>query len=191
MSEDTIRVTALDTELTFEGREELAEHVEEIIEHRGGLFDPLELAAIRKLAHLANGDAPPAVHRIARQTSFHTPAREREETPFADRIEEAREVLEARDAELEEARERLFSIRAQLRGKRDASAAELGRLREAEEDVKAARRAAMRARATWNASKLAADRWRADHEARWVVGPPEDRRTVDRDGLMEFIENRR
>jgi len=221
MSDDSrITVTALDRTREFDSVEELSAHVQEIVENRGGLFDPLELAAIQKLASLANGQVSSEVHRIARQTRFHSPGREpaRESTPFSDRIRELEEEVEAAEEAHEAARGRLFAHRdkineAELGQVRDAALAarsselsaptrrrraeseELERLRGAlpglEERVRESGRAAVRSRAALGKARLAADRWRRDTEARFVVGPPDDRQVVDGEGLRDWISDNR
>lgn len=207
MTDDTsITVTALDRTLEFSDRDDLAAHVEGLVGSRGGVFGPLELAAIRKLAELGNGATPPDVKRIARATGFHGPDRgdadqRRAETPFAGRIAELGEELEAREAEHEESRSELIALRDELRAadrklsRSDLPRAERSRL---EDDLRAKRRtlaelaeaeqranrAATRARAALNAAKLAADRWLHDQEARYVL----DGETVDKETLLRRLD---
>lgn len=204
---DTIRVTALDRELTFEDREELAEYVGSFLDH--GQYSPMEQAALRTLAGLENGDTPPQVERIVDKVSFRGPSTdaeaERRDGPFGERIETLDAERQERAAELEEIRGALHETRRQLRAldrrkaREGLSRAERRKIEEEiqqlrrqlhaqNEDVQTARRAAIRATAAWNKAQLAADRWRYDQAARFVVGPPDDRRVVDREELMEWID---
>jgi len=221
MSDDSrITVTALDRVREFDSVEELSAHVTDALEARGGIISPTLGACIRKLASLANGQVPPRVRRVARQTRFHSPGRaaEREDTPFSERIEELEEEAEGAEAAHEAARAAVFAhhhkINEAERGQvqdaaREARSSSLGRPprrhREASEELERLRaalppleereretnRAAVRARAALGKAKLAADRWRRDTEARFVVGPPDDRQVVDGEGLRAWISDNR
>lgn len=205
--EDGITVEALGERLEFDDVSELTGYVKGFLSNR--VYDPIQIAAIRKLAVLTNGGAPEDVHRIARANTLHTSERDaearRQDTPFADRIEELGDELEAREDEHETAREALFEQRDRIRAldrkrsregvpraERRELDAEIEReqrtlhqLAEAEQD---ANRAAVKARAAWNAARKAADRWLSDREARFVVGDADDRQVVNREGLLEWIE---
>lgn len=182
----TIRVEALDRARTFDTVDELAEAVEELLATRGSVFAPMELAMIGELARRANGQASADVHRIARQTSFHAPARpDRGPTPHDDKITEAEELLDEAEVAWIERRRELERLRADLQ-RRHAQAKEKGgsaaqlqsrigvvnaahlhQVHQAEEDVRQARARLTRARARLNALRLASDRWRYDQEARF------------------------
>lgn len=197
-TDTTIRVTRLGETLEFSGREELAAHVEGFVSNR--VYAPLELACIERLVQLGNGDVPPDVKRIERATSFVTSEggqaeRARAESPFASRIEELRADLEEAEAEHGNELEILHSLRTELRqvrGQDDRRAGQLrDRIREKVEDVRSARRAATRTRAALGKAKRAADRWRQDRSARFVVGSPDARRVVDREGLHAYLDAER
>lgn len=196
MTDDTIRVTALDETLEFGGQEELAAHVESFVSNR--IYSPIELAAIRKLAALGNGDTPPDVKRTARETAFHSPEREdpeqaRLDSPFGARIRELEAECREEEAELEAKREALEEIRAEMREKgrrgEPASAKDRERLRAAEEDVKEQRRSAFRAKAAWNKARQAADRWRWEQRTRYH-NPDDPDSPLTREELHERLDRR-
>jgi len=217
---EKITVTALDRTREFDSVEELSDHVTSALEARAGVISPTLGACIRKLASLANGQVPSRVRRIARQTRLHSPGRKaaRESTPFSERIEELREEVDAAEEEVEVAREALFTHRDKINeaewgqvrdAAREARSSSLGRpprrhreeseaveaLRAAlpplEERVREADRAAVRSRAALAKARRAADRWRRDTEARFVVGPADDREVVDGEGLRAWISDNR
>jgi hypothetical protein len=184
MDEPTeIIVTALNRVLTFEDVDELAEHVQEILEHRYGIFDALECAAITKLAEVANGQADPEVHRLARRLTFYGPSRD-ERPPLPDehvaKICEAEERLV--DAETSWLEARHEHDRIQIDGRRavgearqaggsrdeiDNRVAPLERryaalLSEAVEHVARCREDLGRSRARVNALRVAGNSWRTE-----------------------------
>jgi hypothetical protein len=184
MTDNPITVTALSRSRTFSDLSELASFVEEVVENRGGLYDPFEVAAIQKLATVANGQASSDVHRIAKNTTFHSPRREpRPPTPFDQRIAEAEDRLESKEEEWLETRKRRRGIvsegerliaAAREKGGTDAVVAHRVRqvrgtaqqkVADSDEVVEVARKALTRARARRNALTLAADRWRYEQTA--------------------------
>ena len=166
----SIIVRALSRSRVFSGLDELADHVKDILEHRGGIFTPFELAAISELARRANGEAPPQVHRIARATTLYTPPRpERGPTSLDADIEAQEAIVEAVEVEWIEARQEFQRVRADLDRRiakakaRGGSARDIqtrvgrvneghaARLQDAKADLEAIRKKLVRARARLNA----------------------------------------
>ncbi len=186
MKDEKIVVEALGRSQTFIDVEDLASHVAELLEHRGGIFDSLEVACVQELAR-QNGASRPEVERIARQTAFFEPQRAKGPTPLDDRVRDAQEKAEQAEEALAEANE---SWRA---GMREADRAYRQRLRKAAEnparlidaqrwaegrqaqvraleaDFRAADDVRRRARARLNALELTRDRWRYDEAVRLSV----------------------
>jgi len=184
VKDGTITVAALGRSQEFAGVEDLASHVAEVLECRGGVLDALEIKCVQELAR-RNGAARPEAERIARATSFFEPSRPKIDTPLDDRVRDA----EAKEAEAEAAR--LKSNESWRDASRDADTEYRRRVHEAAEnpakllnadlwagsrqahvhafeaDFRAADDSARRARARLNALRLAADRWRYDQEARF------------------------
>jgi len=186
--DEPITVVALDRTLTFEDMAELAEHVEDILACRGGIYDPLECAAITKLAELANGQVSADVHRISRALRFHSPsdnAPPKPPTPYDAALAEADEKLlageerwlQARQAERQVAEKgrRAVAEARQAGGSRDeinnrVVAVNLtfgGRLTAAVEAVRVAREDLQRLRVRRNALSRSQSQWRNDREARF------------------------
>lgn len=196
-TDETIRVEALGSTRTFEGRAELAEHVKSFLDNR--MYDPLEQACIQRLAQLSNGDSPPEVERVARRIAFHGPSRdveaERRQSPLGDRLGELEEGLAERQEDHGEAQSAYFGLKRELNAKRrrgeSVSTAERDHLRELKRDMDDARRALTRAKAALGKAKRAADRWRESQRNRWVVGPSGDRRVVNAEELHRWIDERR
>lgn len=179
MSDSTITVTALDRRMEFKDVGALREHVEELLEHRGSVFAPMDLACVRALVASSNGSTPEEAARIARKTAIFSPGKpERGPSPLDEKLEASEERLERAEAELAEA----FQHREQVRTAADAEVAALrakakgtpseigrevsdlrGRLRVRIEDASAeylrARESRTRACARVNALRVARDRW--------------------------------
>ncbi len=103
-----IVVEALSHRREFGDIGELASFVQAVLDGRGGIFDPFELASISKLAELSNGRASNEIHRIARATQLHSPARSpRGPTPFDSKLAAAEERL----VEAESARQSALDAR--------------------------------------------------------------------------------
>lgn len=183
-----IVVEALDRERRFGSREELAEHVQEILDHSGGVFDPMELACIRRLA-AENGAASPEVRRIARKTTFHEPERASTgPTPFDERIQERAARLEEAEAALAEAfaerrriedegREAEAELKRKLGNRTETAGGEheVAQLRaryrtawiEADNRVRRRRDTVVRQKAGLNALHAARRRWREERDVRF------------------------
>ncbi len=187
MNEDVheITVEAIGKRVSFPNREALAEHVIEILDHRGGVYDPLEVAAIQELARL-NGGGDPRVLRIAAKTElFSPPARPKVRTPLDARIlaTEAEEVAaEARWIAAEKTwRSRAHELEGKAALRLRAAAGNPTKLAGAQSwaDARRAEVAALAAesglaastlrmaRARLNALKLTADRWRVEQDLRF------------------------
>jgi len=183
---ETITVTALDRSEEFEDVEHLASHVGEVLEHRGGILDPMEIACIAELAQ-RNGASRPDVERIARQTRFFEPTRAKGPTPLDDRVRDAQEkaeeaeaaLAEANEAWRAEAREADLEYRQRIRKASENPARLIGadrwaegrqaQVRALEAEFRAADDARRRARARANALELTRDRWRYDEAVRLSV----------------------
>lgn len=183
---DAITVEALDKCIEFRNVDALQDHVNEILENRGGIFSPIELAAIRTLNAHRNGASSDEVARIARKTHIHSPGKpERGPTPLDDRIAQAAEKrAEAEEAE-REALEHRESVRAAAEAEYSEAKSEASgsassghavrslrgrlesRVRDAEVDYLSTREAALRARARHNALLVARDRWHAAASAEY------------------------
>ena len=173
---EAITVEALSHSRTFADAAELGAFVEEALDHRGGIYDPFELAAIAKLAALANGQASGEVHRIARATAFHAPSRPSMETPFDGKISEACSRAESTEREwqdaLAERRQVKQDFRQRIEKTRGPGAAPLieaaGRAyASADQVVQLSQDVHARALAGRTALKLASDRWRSDRASRF------------------------
>jgi len=183
---ETISVTALGRSQEFAGVEDLAGHVAEVLEHRHGIFDSLELACIAELAR-QNGAERPRVEEIARRTSFFEPQRAKGPTPLDARIDEAAAKAQEAEAALAEAneawraaareadleyRQRLHKAAenpARLIGAQRWAEGRQAQVRALEAEFRAADDARRRARARANALELAQGRWRYDEAVRLSV----------------------
>ena len=182
-----ITITALDRSRTFAGVEDLANHVAEVLEYRGGILDSMEIAAVQELAR-QNGASRPEVERIARATAFFEPSRPKIETPLDGRITETEAEVEAAETarlEVNEAwRSAMRSADLEYRQRVHRAARNPAKLLDVagwaanrkahvgavEADFRAADDVARRARARLCALQLAADRWSADQEVRVRAG---------------------
>ncbi len=184
-----IVVTALDERVEFGDVDALAAHVAEILQNRGGIFDPLECAAIQMLAKHANGSAPERVHEIARRLAFHEhthdarPAIPEETAAEIVTLEEIVAELEVRwiesrrerEAVQREGEEEFFRITRTKDVAEATTASKVARLSDstalkltaAREEIERRREALRLARARLNALRLHADRWRYDQAARF------------------------
>lgn len=169
-------------EALFDSREfadigELGAFVQSVLEGRGGLFNPFELASIATLARLANGEASGEIHRIARATALHPPSRPAKgPTPFDAKVSESEERVVATEVSRQKALDDRHTTVADCR-RRVAKAEGPGasadiavsyRTVEAADLVLAdATDSAEKALASRNALELAAQRWRYSQNLRY------------------------
>ena len=200
-----IVVTALSRSRTFPDREALAEHVIEILDHRGGVYDPLEVRCIQELARLNGGGGDPRVLWLAAKTKlFSPPARPKIKSPLDGRIAETEREAQEAEAKWIAAKEawrpraRELEEKAALRLRKaagnptriaaaqswiDAGQAEVAVLAAAEQLASTSLRMA---RARLTALHAAASRWRSDQEVRLVV----EGKTLTLEQYAEWKRNR-
>jgi len=189
----------------FADVEALAARVAELIEHRHGIFDAQELAEIKELAR-RNGASRPEVERIARQTSFFEPRRDKIPTPLDDRIRDAeakadeaeaarikaneawRAAMRAADGEYQQRLHKAAANPSRILNADRWIEGRQAHVRALEADFRGADDAARRARARLNALRLAADRWRYDQEARFFHPDASEPLTLEEFRQMRGLE---